>query len=156
MSTRFERNLYFLVTGKKCPRSPRKKKARRGPARDAAYLEWIRTLPCCACGRHPRNEPAHVGHDGGMKQKCSDYATVPLCHVCHRTGPHSFHGLNGGARAFAAMWFLDFDALVERYNQAYCVVRGIKFSVFEQARAGTVAVSYPAVEESAAGVESRG
>ena len=154
MSTRFSRNLYFAVMGKPVPRFKRKK-ARRGTARDEAYKDWIRSLRCCACGRGPRCEAAHVGHDGGKKQKCSDYATVPLCHVCHRTGPRSFHGLNGGARAFAAMWCLDFDALVERYNMAYCVVRGIKFSVFEQARAGAVAVSYPAVEESAPRVESK-
>ena len=135
MSTRFERNLYFLVTGKSAPRSPRRK-PRRGLARDADYLNWIRSLRCCACGRSPRSEAAHVGHDGGMKQKCSDYATVPLCHICHRTGPHSFHGLNGGARVFAAIHCLDFDALVERYNQAYCTVRGIAWDVFAAARGG--------------------
>lgn len=30
-------------------------KERRGPVRDAAYLRWIRTLPCTACGIEGRS-----------------------------------------------------------------------------------------------------
>ena len=134
MSTRFSRNLYFVVTGKPAPRFPRKRHTKRGQARDAAYLDWIRSLPCCACGTKRNIEAAHVGHDGGMRQKCSDFATAPLCADCHRSGPYSFHGLNGGARAFAAMNCLDFDALVQRYNHAYCTVKGIALDVFAAAR----------------------
>jgi len=133
MSTRFSRNLYFAVMGKPAPRSPRKAKARRGPARDRAYLDWIRTLPCCACRRTKGIEAAHVGGlkwGGGAKVKCSDYATAPLCWACHRHGPQSFHGLNCSSRLFAAYHCIDFEAKIEALNQAYCVVRGIPFSVF--------------------------
>ena len=127
MSTRFERNLYRSVFGVNPPRSPRKTKSAlyRGPARDERYKEWIRTLPCCACRRAAPSEAAHVGHDGGKSLKCSDYYTVPLCHACHRTGRCSYHGLNGGARAFAAMWCIDLDAEVQKYNAIYEQLHGL-------------------------------
>lgn len=115
MITRFERNLYFIITGKEPARIRRK--PRRGPARDAAYLAWIRTLRCEACGRRAPSEAAHTGHDGGMSVKASDYSAIPLCHRCHRTGPYCYHGPN--RQAFAAMYCLDFDAIVTRLNSIW-------------------------------------
>jgi hypothetical protein len=133
MSTLFERNLFFAVTGK-YPPSRKRKPRREIPARDEVYKAWIRSLRCCACGRSRGIEAAHVGKDGGRGVKCSDYATVPLCHICHRTGPHSYHGLNGGARSFQAMWCIDFRALVEKYNAIYAALNGIDAGVIARAR----------------------
>jgi hypothetical protein len=62
-------------------------KPRNGPPRDEAYKAWIRTLTCLGCGCGSRNEAAHVGHDGGMSMKASDYSCVPLCSNCHTQGP---------------------------------------------------------------------
>ena len=54
------------------PSTPRNKK----------YLAWIRTLPCCLCGR-PQDVQAHHSESGGMGIKGSDYSALPLCPVCH-------------------------------------------------------------------------
>lgn len=115
MSNRFERNLYRAITGREPARAPRRKKSalHAGPARDPLYLEWLRTLRCCACGAAPRSEAAHTGRDGGTGIKASDYSAIPLCHLCHRTGMYCYHS---GKQRFAAMHCLDYDALAERYR----------------------------------------
>ena len=123
MSTRFERNLYRFVMGCDPARSPRRK-ARRGPPRDKAYLNWIRSLRCAACGRSPRNEAAHVGRDGGKGMKCSDYATIPLCVHCHRLDSTSYHNI--GKKVFAAANLIDYDALVAKYNSIWEQLQGVK------------------------------
>ena len=69
--------LAWVVHGRKPQRratSPR----RQGPPRDEAYKEWIRDMPCIACGVEGRSEAAHTGMDGGMSMKASDYSCVPL------------------------------------------------------------------------------
>lgn len=57
-----------------------------------AYLKWIRTLPCLACGNDTGTEAAHIRytdrsvmkHNPGIGQKPADYFAVPLCSKCHR------------------------------------------------------------------------
>lgn len=107
--------------GEAPPRSPRRA-ARRGPARDPAYLDWIRTLRCEACGRAPC-EAAHTGSDGGTGIKASDYSAVPLCHICHRTGTYSYHA---GRATFAAMYCLDFRGIVARLNSVWEQLQRVK------------------------------
>lgn len=47
-----------------------------------AYLEWIRTWPCCNCQAPPRSDPHHQGkHPVGRKVR--DTMAVPLCRLCH-------------------------------------------------------------------------
>jgi hypothetical protein len=75
--------LSYLVLGNRTPISRRRRKAPRGPARDPLYRAFVRTFPCCACGRCEQSEAAHTGHDGGKSQKSSDYSCVPLCFECH-------------------------------------------------------------------------
>jgi hypothetical protein len=84
-------------------RSPRRR--RRGPARDAKYRAWIRTLPCAACETTERVEAAHTGSDGGMSMKASDYSCVPLCRDCHTLSEHAYHRL--GRAQFERVWFLE-------------------------------------------------
>lgn len=126
MTTRLSRNLFRLITGHEPPASPRRKPSalHRGPARDAAYLTWIRSFPCAACGRRPRSEAAHTGRDGGKGLKSNDYSAIPLCHICHRTGTYSYHA--AGRRTFAAMYCLDFDALVSRYNAIWDQLQNVR------------------------------
>jgi len=60
--------------------------ARRPDLRRAvAHLQFVRGLPCLACGRRPPSEAAHVrnGTDGATTQKPSDKFAVPLCATCH-------------------------------------------------------------------------
>lgn len=56
------------------------------PKRNAGHLSYIRTLPCCVCGKRAPSEAAHIraGTDGGMGVKPSDRFTVPLCPADHR------------------------------------------------------------------------
>src|SRR5690349_3856544 len=88
--------LFYLVTGRKAPRSPRRAR-RRGPARDWRYKAWIRSLPCVACNTTRGVEAAHT-ETGGMAQKASDSTVVPLCALCHRIGPGAYHAI--GKREF--------------------------------------------------------
>ncbi len=98
----------------------RKKRSepRRGPVKDPAYLEWIRTQPCCICERlgvlqEGSTEAAHVG-DRGLGQKCSDLEALPLCAWGHhRVGPYSIHVLG---KRFWAHHGLDREALIQDYN----------------------------------------
>jgi hypothetical protein len=60
--------------------------------KDAAHLEFIRSLPCVACGNDISTEAAHLRtermeygkRNTGMQQKPSDMWTLPLCGSCHR------------------------------------------------------------------------
>jgi hypothetical protein len=57
------------------------------------HEEFIRTLPCVACGQPAPSECAHVrsGTDGGTGLKPNSRYTVPLCAKCHRTGHEAQH-----------------------------------------------------------------
>jgi len=52
-------------------------------SRDAQYLSWIRTLPCCMCGKNSPSE-AHHSKTGGTGIKASDYTAIPLCREHHQ------------------------------------------------------------------------
>lgn len=82
------------------------------PARNWKYRSWIRSLPCAACGCDKFIEAAHTGSDGGFGQKSSDHSCVPLCAICHRVGPRSYHII--GKSEFETLWQLDFAKLAER------------------------------------------
>ena len=129
MSTRFSRNLFRLITGHNPPRH-RRKRAQRGPSRDALYLSWIRTLRCSACGKPAPSEAAHTGTDGGLGIKASDYSAIPLCAHCHRVGMYSYHA--AGKKTFAAMFCLDYDALVQKYKGIWEQLQGV--DVFKRER----------------------
>lgn len=65
--------------------------------RDSRHLDFIRSLPCCCCGKSSEpSQAAHVrlGNGGGMGMKPGDDFTIPMCAGCH----HSQH--QKGERAF--------------------------------------------------------
>lgn len=67
-------------------------KPRRASALDPAYLRFIRSLPCCACGRRAPSHAHHeIGGGRGKGQKAPDRRTLPLCSQCHA----DFHALAG-------------------------------------------------------------
>jgi hypothetical protein len=93
---------------------------RRGPDRDPAYLQWIRSLPCAICGANgARSEAAHTSVLGprGLSQKASDYSAIPLCFGHHRGNADSYHAL--GERAFADKHAVDIPNLVRRLLSSY-------------------------------------
>ncbi len=59
-------------------------------AGDPKYLAWVRSQPCCACGRRPPSE-AHHKTGAGLALKAHDHDTMPLCAGCHR----AFHDASG-------------------------------------------------------------
>lgn len=97
---------------------------------DALYLAWIRTLRCSACGKSAPSEAAHTGNDGGTGIKASDYSAIPLCAHCHRVGMYSYHA--AGKKTFAAMYCLDYDALVQKYRGIWEQLQGVE--VFKRER----------------------
>ena len=98
------------------PRRAARNRKKRGPARNFRYRQWIRSLPCCACG-HEGSEAAHTGTDGGMSQKASDYSCVPLCPECHTLSPRAYHRI--GKDAFALSRGIDFAELVRELNRTW-------------------------------------
>jgi len=100
--------------------------AGRQPLRDPGYLDFIRSLQCCVPGCTSVNlhqwtqagawtEAAHVG-DRGLRQKCSDRETIPLCVRHHRTGKDSHHVMG---KNFWAHHEIDRDAVIAGYNKLY-------------------------------------
>ena len=68
--------------------------------KQARYLAWLHTLPCCRCGSAGPIEAHHEWAVGGRAygQKEPDHQAVPLCRPCHerRTrgcGRENFWGL---------------------------------------------------------------
>jgi len=85
---------------------------------DEAYLDYIRSLPCCICGDNTTVEAAHlrVGsinngkRETGTGEKPSDKWALPLCGKHHREQ----HGMNE-----LAFWFkhgIDPFALAMHYQ----------------------------------------
>lgn len=75
----------------------------RQPRRhDKAHLEFVRQLPCMACGDDIGSEAAHIRFPDrraakpkcGLGEKPDDAWVVPLCRRCH----HQQHGMS--ERAF--------------------------------------------------------
>lgn len=107
-------------------------KPRRGAVKDPAYLEWLRTLPCCVCAewhgnatnaiaglhqpiQHSPTEAAHVGARG-LGQRCDDREALPICTGHHRTGPLAHHILG---KKFWSYHGLDRERLIAEYNHTF-------------------------------------
>jgi len=54
--------------------------AKTKPGRSDKYLDYIRSLPCCLCGK--TSVPHHT-HSGGVGMKGSDFSCIPLCGEHH-------------------------------------------------------------------------
>lgn len=113
--------LSYLVLGNRTPFPRRRRKPRRGPDRDPLYRAFVRTFPCCACGRCEQSEAAHTGHDGGKSQKSSDYSCVALCGHCHWEYDNGLRS----KRLFEQDWRISMAKIARELNRLY----------FEQRRA---------------------
>lgn len=91
------------------------------PERSPAYLRWIRSLKCVICEMYgyeqlSPTEAAHVGVRG-LRQKCSDRETLPMCgELHHRLGKASHHVLG---KLFFIFWGIDRDELIQAHNAAF-------------------------------------
>lgn len=64
------------------------------------YLDWVKTLPCCACGDPTTVDPHHrIGNKKGMSLRSSDFQTMPLCRKhhdeLHNHGHQTFEEIHG-------------------------------------------------------------
>lgn len=59
-------------------------KRKRAKPTDRPYLDWLKTKPCCVCGKAPPGVPAHVrlGGRGGVGMKPL-FSAVPACRFHH-------------------------------------------------------------------------
>jgi 5-methylcytosine-specific restriction endonuclease McrA len=73
--------------------------------------EWIRSLPCCACGTDGPCDAAHMKSRGAGGT--SDHL-VPLCRECH-TEQHT----TGIKTFFSKHGVIDILDLAERYHQKW-------------------------------------
>jgi hypothetical protein len=93
--------------------------------RDDGFLAFLRTLPCCVCGRAPKSEAAHIRMaalelgkaNPGMAAKPDDRHAVPLCSWCHRDAPDAQH--KGSERAFWDRLEIDPFAVAARLYARY-------------------------------------
>jgi len=85
------------------------------PARDPAYLAWLRKQPCLVCGRRRGVEAHHL--DPNMGRRGPDHRTVPLCPEHHRDGAQAIHRI--GKRRFLE----GFGQLADALDQAVLVLR---------------------------------
>jgi hypothetical protein len=76
------------------------------PWRSRAYLEYVRSQPCCSCGACVGVQASHHGPHG-VSTKPGDERAVPLCATCHLGEYHQRGTLPGRSRE-------ETDALVER------------------------------------------
>lgn len=82
-----------LSAGSELKRKPMKRKAKRRPAAPTpgkafasqAYIDWLKTLPCCNC-QAPADDPHHLIGLGGMSgtgMTAPDSMAMPVCRPCH-------------------------------------------------------------------------
>lgn len=81
--------------------SPMKRKARPKSAAEKRFHGRVKGMMCMACGQWPV-EVHHVRHDGKTSISRNHRLVIPLCSVCHRTGPEAVHAI--GHPAFNELW----------------------------------------------------
>lgn len=66
---------------------------------DKAFLAFVHTKPCCACGTFSDVQAAHLRRPclergkraTGLGERPNDFWSVPLCRGCHLDSPNSLH-----------------------------------------------------------------
>ena len=88
--------------------------------RDPAYLKWVRTFPCAACGKAGPSHAHHLTHAQPKARglKAGDQFTLPVCQTHHQDGPQSIHG-HGNEREWWAVRGIDAIALSEKFRARY-------------------------------------
>jgi hypothetical protein len=86
------------------------------PVRDKDYRQWIKSLPCLACGQNWLVDPCHVGQHA-ISKKAGDNTCLPLCRDCHRE-------FDKGQKGFAAERDWDLAQLIQFHNHLYFLKTG--------------------------------
>lgn len=75
--------------------------------RNQAYLNWVKTLPCCVTGL-PADDAHHLkGHGMGSTVKAPDWAAIPLIRELHNelhsSGWQTWEAAYGNQMEFVAI-----------------------------------------------------
>lgn len=97
------------------------KRAKLGLA-DEAYLQWVRTLPCCVCPLDDRTQAHHLKHGrgerrGGMGIRVHDRLTVPMCSRHHRQFHAGTGFFQGWDKERKRVWQ---EAWIARLHKKFC------------------------------------
>lgn len=109
---------------RKKPLKARNLKKRSEPG-SAAYLKWIRSLPCIICGGVlGKSEAAHtkVLGDAGMAQKTTSRSCIPLCCWDHTLRWDSYHEIHPESE-WAELHGVRLERLVQSLNDLYDSMR---------------------------------
>jgi len=88
------------------------------PVRSTAYLKYVRSWPCIACGTVRRYRDAMHTGPHSLNCKASDLNCVPGCRVCHQ----ELHKL--GPVRFQLKHDLDFAMAIEALQKSYVIRYG--------------------------------
>lgn len=109
----------------------RRKKVRKVSAKKSAYtastegqrareyIAAVKTLPCCICGKAGPSDAHHTICGRYGSRKTSDFDTVPLCKICHQTGPNAIHN---GKRSWVERNGPDTDYIAETRRKVALVM----------------------------------
>ena len=89
------------------------------PPRDAEYLKYVRSLPCCVTGV-TKDIVVHHVLTGGKATKCSDYATVPMNAMMHG----ELHNI--GRKSFEEKYEINFWEQMAQNLSVYFTGRPLK------------------------------
>lgn len=86
------------------------------PSRSRDWLDFLKTLPCCVCGRTRNVDPCHtprLSSEGarGMGQKRNDFGAIPMCSIHHKE-QHSI-----GWPSFIQTYQLDVPAILAELRE---------------------------------------
>lgn len=96
------------------------KSGKRSEPGSAAYLKWIRSLPCIICeGLMGKSEAAHtkVMGSSGMAQKSNHRSCIPLCAWDHTLLWNSYHELP--EQDWAELHHIDLLRIVQSLNSLW-------------------------------------
>lgn len=76
------------------------------PKPDPAYLNFVKQMPCCICGRPGPSDAHHPICERWSQEKAPDRDAIPLCKKHHQWGPDAIHN---GKESWVAKYGSDRD-----------------------------------------------
>lgn len=77
-----------------------------GEIRLAAYLAWVKTLPCRRCRAPAPSDPSHPNFYKSQVRKAPDPLAIPECRICHNEYEERGKPEEEGRLAAAALYML--------------------------------------------------
>ena len=78
------------------------------------HLSKVASIGCIVCmNQGNEGTPAeihHIRHGNGMSQRASNYESIPLCHIHHRTGGYGV-AIHAGKKEFERLYGTEAELL---------------------------------------------